>query len=197
MIKRIFDFTISLIGIILLSPIFIIVALVVKLNSRGPVFYKGERVGLNDKIFKMYKFRTMIPDAEKKGGPSTPIDDSRLTSIGKLLKRYQFDELPQLFNVLKGEMSFVGPRPEVKIYIDKLSREKRDKILSAKPGMTDFASLWNFHEGDILKGSNDPERDYLEKIRPKKIELQLKYIEEKSFWLDIKLIFRTIIKIFK
>lgn len=197
MIKRIFDFIISLTGIILLSPIFVIVALMVRLDSKGPVFYKGKRAGWHGSVFGMYKFRTMVPNAEKIGGPSTPIDDSRLTKIGGMLKRYQLDELPQLVNVLKGEMSFVGPRPEVEIYIDKLSKEKRKKILSVRPGMTDFASLWNFHEGDVLKESNDPEKDYLEKIRPKKVELQLKYIDEKSFWLDIKLILKTIAKIFK
>jgi len=197
MTKRIFDFIISLMGIILLSPIFIIVALMVRLGSKGPVFYKGKRAGWHGNVFEMYKFRTMVPNAEKIGGPSTPIDDSRLTEMGKVLKKYQLDELPQLINVLKGEMSFVGPRPEVEIYIDKLNKERRKKILSVRPGMTDFASLWNFHEGDILKESSDPEKDYLEKIRPKKIELQLKYINEKSFWLDIKLIFKTIAKIFK
>jgi len=139
----------------------------------------------------------MVPDAEKIGGPSTASDDSRLTGISGFLKKYQLDELPQLINVIKGEMSFVGPRPEVRIYIDMLSDEKRKAILSVKPGMTDFASLWNFHEGEILKESKDPEKTYQEKIRPKKIELQLKYVREKNFWLDIKLIFKTIFKIFE
>ena len=131
------------------------------------------------------------------GGPSTASDDPRLLKIGLFLKKFQLDELPQLINVLKGEMSFVGPRPEVKIYVDLLSEQEKEKILSLRPGMTDFASLWNFHEGEILKGSSDPEKTYLEKIRPKKIELQLKYAKERNFWLDIRLILKTIAKIFK
>ena len=197
MIKRLFDIVFSFLGLVLLFPVFIIVALVVKLDSKGPVFYKGLRVGRCGKPFRIYKFRTMIPDADKIGGPSTAADDLRLTKVGKFLKQYQLDELPQLINVLKGEMSFVGPRPEVPQYIELLSKEEKEKILSVRPGMTDYASLWNFHEGEILKGSQDPEKTYLEKIRPKKIELQLKYIKDRSFWLDIKLILKTIFKIFK
>ena len=169
----------------------------VKLDSKGPVFYKGLRIGRWGKPFWIYKFRTMVPGADKIGGPSTAADDPRLTKVGKFLKKYQLDELPQLINVLKGEMSFVGPRPEVPQYIELLSKEEKEKILSVRPGMTDYASLWNFHEGEILKGSPDPEKVYLEKIRPKKIKLQLKYIEDQSFWLDIKLILKTIFKIFK
>jgi len=169
----------------------------VKLDSKGPVFYKGLRIGRWGKPFWIYKFRTMVPGADKIGGPSTAADDPRLTKVGKFLRKYQLDELPQLINVLKGEMSFVGPRPEVPQYIELLSKEEKEKILSVRPGMTDYASLWNFHEGEILKGSPDPEKVYLEKIRPKKIKLQLKYIEDQSFWLDIKLILKTIFKIFK
>ena len=192
-----FDIVFSLLGIIFLFPVFVILALMVKLDSKGPVFYRGLRVGKGGKLFRIYKFRTMVPGADKMGGPSTASDDPRLTRIGKLLKRYQLDELPQLINVLKGEMSLVGPRPEVPQYIKLLSEKEKEKILSVRPGMTDYASLWNFHEGEVLKGSKDPEKTYLEKIRPKKIELQLKYIEGQSFWLDIKLILKTIFKIFK
>jgi len=197
MLKRLFDIVFSFLGLVLLFPVFIIVALMVKLDSKGPVFYKGLRIGRWGKPFWIYKFRTMVPGADKIGGPSTAADDPRLTKVGKFLRKYQLDELPQLINVLKGEMSFVGPRPEVPQYIELLSKEEKEKILSVRPGMTDYASLWNFHEGEILKGSPDPEKVYLEKIRPKKIELQLKYIEDQSFWLDIKLILKTIFKIFK
>ncbi|HDJ30531.1 sugar transferase [bacterium] len=197
MLKRLFDIVFSFLGLVLLFPVFIIVALMVKLDSKGPVFYKGLRIGRWGKPFWIYKFRTMVPGADKIGGPSTAADDPRLTKVGKFLRKYQLDELPQLINVLKGEMSFVGPRPEVPQYIELLSKEEKEKILSVRPGMTDYASLWNFHEGEILKGSPDPEKVYLEKIRPKKIKLQLKYIEDQSFWLDIKLILKTIFKIFK
>ena len=197
MTKRLFDFVFSLLGILIFSPIFIIIALTIKLDSKGSVFYRGLRVGKQGRSFRIYKFRTMVFNAEEIGGPSTASDDPRLTKISNFLKKYQLDELPQFINVIKGEMSFVGPRPEVKRYIDMLSEEEKKLVLSIRPGMTDFASLWNFHEGEILKGSPDPEKTYIEKIRPKKIELQLKYVKEKNFWLDIKLIFKTIVKIFQ
>ena len=196
-IKRIFDFFLSLIGIILASPILLFGALAIKLTSKGPVFYMGQRVGKNGILFKMYKFRTMVVNADKIGGPSTPIDDPRLLKIGKFFKKFQIDELPQLINVLKGEMSFVGPRPEVPIYVNMMTEEERKTILSVRPGITDFASLWNFHEGDILKGAEDPEKEYMEKIRPEKLRLQKKYIREMSFWTDIKIIFKTVLKLFK
>jgi len=197
MIKRIFDVIISLIGLILLLPLFFIIALLIKLDSEGPVFYRGERVGRFGKKFRIFKFRTMVKNAEKLGGPSTSADDPRLTKFGKFLKKYQLDELPQLINVIKGEMSLVGPRPEVKMYVDMMSNEKRKTILSIKPGMTDLASLWNFHESDVLKGSPDPEKTYQEEIRPKKIQLQLEYVKNRSFWLDLKIILKTILKIFQ
>ena len=195
--KRLFDFIFSSIGLVILSPMFLITALLVKLSSSGPVFYMGERVGKNGKHFKMYKFRTMVDRAERLGGPSTPADDPRLTKIGKFLKSFQLDELAQLINVFKGEMSLVGPRPEFPPYIDLMTEEEKRVILSVRPGMTDFASLWNFHEGELLQGSLYPEKTYLEKIRPEKIRLQIKYIKERSFWLDIKVIILTILKIFK
>jgi len=196
-VKRIFDFFASAIGIILLLPIFLAVAIAIKKNSPGPVFYISWRIGKNNKPFKIYKFRTMVVNADKMGGPSTASDDPRLTKIGLFLKKYQLDELPQLFNVLKGDMSLVGPRPEVKMYVDMMTNEQKNVILSVKPGITDFASLWNFHEGEILKGAKDPEKEYMEKIRPEKLRLQMKYVKEMSFWTDLKIIFQTILKIFK
>lgn len=196
MLKRLFDVLFSVFGLIITSPVLTVVALAIKISSPGPVFYKGERVGKNGKHFKIFKFRTMVENAEEIGGHSTPADDRRLTRIGNFLKKYQLDELPQLINVLKGEMSFVGPRPEVKMYVDMMTDEERNTILSIKPGITDFASLWNFHEGEILKGSLDPERIYQDKIRPEKIRLQLKYVKNRSFLLDLKIVIKTILKVF-
>lgn len=195
--KRFLDIIFSLFGIIITSPLLGIIALLIKIESRGLVFYRGKRIGQFGKPFRIFKFRTMVENAEALGGPSTASDDPRLTRLGNFFKKYQLDELPQLFNVLKGEMSLVGPRPEVKKYVDMLSEEERKKILSVKPGMTDFASLWNFHEGELLRVSKDPEKTYFEEIRPEKIRLQLKYVEKRSFWLDVKLIAKTIFKIFR
>lgn len=195
--KRLFDIIFSILGTILISPILVMVALLVKFTSKGPVFFKGKRVGKGGKEFRMYKFRTMVVNADRIGGHSTASDDPRLTKIGNFLKRFQLDELPQLCNIMGGQMSFVGPRPEVKTYVDMMSDEERNIILSVNPGMTDLASLWNFHEGEILKGSLDPERTYMEKIRPEKIRLQIKYVKEQSFFGDILIITKTVLKIFK
>jgi lipopolysaccharide/colanic/teichoic acid biosynthesis glycosyltransferase len=196
MLKTLFDIFFSFVGLVLLSPLLLIVAFLVKLSSPGPVFFRGERVGKNGKIFKIYKFRSMIVSAEEMGGSSTAADDPRLTKIGSFLKKFQLDELPQLINVLKGEMSLVGPRPEVPFYVDMMTEKEKNVILSVRPGMTDLASLWDFHEGEVLKGSSDPEKTYMEKIRPEKIRLQIEYVKKHSFWLDLKIILKTIFKIF-
>jgi len=196
MIKRLFDVFFSIFGLIITLLLLLIIAFFVKTSSPGPVFFRGERIGKEGKSFKIYKFRTMVVGAEEMGGPSTPIDDPRLTKVGKFLKKFQLDELPQLINVLKGEMSLVGPRPEVKMYIDMMKEEERKTIFSVLPGITDLASLLNFKEGEILKGSPDPEKTYMEKIRPKKIQLQIEYVKNRSFWLDLKIIFKTILKVF-
>ena len=196
MLKRLFDIVFSLFGLILVSPLFLVIAVLIKRDSPGKAFYRGERVGKNGKPFKIFKFRTMVPAAEKLGGPSTAGDDPRLLKIGHFLKKYQLDELPQLINVLKGEMSFVGPRPEVKMYVDMMSSEEKRIILSVPQGMTDLASLVNFHESDVLKGSPDPEKTYMEKIRPEKIRLQIEYVKNRSFLLDLKIIIKTILKVF-
>ena len=196
MIKRLFDIVFSLFGLILVSPLFLVIAVLIKIESPGQAFYRGERVGKNGKLFKIFKFRTMVPNAEKLGGPSTAGDDPRLLKIGLFLKKYQLDELPQLINVLKGEMSLVGPRPEVPFYINMMSEEEKKIILSVPQGMTDLASLSNFHESEILKGSKYPEKTYQEKIRPEKIRLQIEYVKNRSFLLDLKIIIKTILKIF-
>jgi len=160
MIKRLFDIIFSIIGLIILSPLLIIISVLIKLGDRGPVFYKGTRVGLNGKLFKMYKFRTMVINADKIGGPSSSDDDARITKIGKLLRKFKLDEFPQFINVLKGEMSFVGPRPEVKEVVG-LYTERELPILTLKPGITDYASLWNSNEGKILEGEPDPHKAYI------------------------------------
>jgi lipopolysaccharide/colanic/teichoic acid biosynthesis glycosyltransferase len=138
----------------------------------------------------------MVMDAETQGVSSTSDDDMRITRIGKVLRKYKLDELPQLINVLKGEMSIVGPRPEVKKFTDLFTEEEK-AILTVRPGITDWASIWNSDEGALLKGSLNPDKDYLEKIRPEKIRLQLKYVTERSFWIDIRIIAQTLLKVFR
>jgi len=194
MLSRLFDIVFSLIWLIVLAPLFLVIAILIKLEDKGPVFYQGVRVGRLGKPFRMFKFRTMVVHAEKIGGPSTANDDPRITKVGKIIRKYKLDEIPQLINVLRGEMSFVGPRPEVQYYVNMFTEEEK-KILIVKPGITDWASLWNSDEGAILAGSKDPEKTYMEKIRPEKIRLQLKYVKEHSFWVDMAIIFRTLMKL--
>ena len=196
MLKRLFDFIFSLIGVIILLPLFAVVVLSIKLDSKGPVFYRGLRVGRYGKNFRIYKFRTMVQNAEKLGGSSTPDDDPRLTKMGKFLRNYKLDEAPQLFNVLKGEMSFVGPRPQVPEDVA-LYTEKEKALLSVLPGITDYASIRFHNEGEILKGSPDPNKAYVEKIRPEKINLGLQYVQTHSLWVDIKIIFLTFKTLFQ
>jgi len=191
MIKRLFDLFFSLIGVIILSPLLLVLAILIKISSPGPVFYRGIRAGKNGKNFKIFKFRTMVVNAEKMSGPSTALDDPRLTRIGKFLRKWKLDELPQLFNVIKGDMSLVGPRPEVLEYANLYQGEEKI-VFSVKPGITDFASLWDSHEEEVLKGSPDPEKTYLEKIRPEKVRLQMKYVKGKSLLTDLKIILKTI-----
>ena len=188
--KRLFDILFSALGLLFLSPIFLIIAILIKREDRGPILYRGVRVGKFGKTFKMFKFRTMATNAEKIGGPSTADDDPRITRIGRFIRKYKLDELPQLINVLFGKMSLVGPRPEVPFYV-KMFTEEEKAILTVKPGITDWASLWDADEGKALAGSSDPEKTYMEKIRPKKMKLQLKYVREQSFWTDLKIILLT------
>lgn len=189
--KRLFDMTAASVALAVLSPLLIAIAVGVKLETPGPAFYRGTRIGRLGRPFRMFKFRTMVVDADRLGGPSTANDDPRITRFGRLLRRYKLDELPQLINVLKGEMSIVGPRPEVPHYIDMLTEPER-VILSVHPGMTDWASIWNPDEGALLAGSDDPERAYLEQIRPTKIRLQVEYVRRRSFWVDLGIIYQTL-----
>jgi len=197
MFKRLFDIIFSLIGLVITSPIFLAVSYLVRKDSEGPIFYRPKRSGLHGGVFTMYKFRTMVINADKIGGPSTAGDDPRLTKVGKILRRYKLDELPQFINIFKGDMSFVGPRPEIPSEVDLYDPKIKEKVLSVKPGLTDLASLADLHEEEILMGSADPHKTYREKIQPQKIRLQLEYIEKKSFWLDIKILFRTVLNILK
>lgn len=189
--KRLMDFSISLLGLALLSPILLATAILIKLDSRGPVFYRGVRVGRHGNPFRIFKFRTMVVNADKIGGSSTPEDDPRLTRIGSSLRKYKLDELPQLFNVLAGEMSLVGPRPQISWAVERYSVEEKE-LLKVRPGITDYASLRFRNEGEILRGSADPDRDYLEKIQPEKMRLSLDYVRNQSFWLDCRILMETL-----
>jgi lipopolysaccharide/colanic/teichoic acid biosynthesis glycosyltransferase len=185
---------VATIGLVIVAPLLALAALMVKLSSRGPVFYRGTRVGLNGTLFPMLKFRTMVVDAESLGGSATAADDPRITRFGKFLRRYKLDELPQFFNVLLGDMSLVGPRPEVQKYVNLYSPEEKE-ILTVRPGITDWASIWNSNEAAVLEGSRDPERTYEELIRPTKLALQILYVRDHSFFVDLKIMFHTAVKL--
>lgn len=197
MIKRLFDFLVSFFGVLLLSPVFIFISLWIKKDSKGPILFIQQRVGLNGKSIGVYKFRTMIVDAESKGLKITVGRDPRITNSGHFLRKYKLDELTQLFNVLEGTMSLVGPRPEVKEYIEKYPDAIRYKVLSVRPGITDLASIEFRDENHILEGSKDPHKTYIEEILPIKQEYYIKYVEEHNLLLDIKLILKTIMVILK
>lgn len=191
MAKRLFDFWFSLVALLVLSPLILVIAILTKLSSPGPVLYAGTRIGQFGKPFRFFKFRTMVVNADKIGGPSTADDDPRITRVGKFLRKYKLDELPQFFNVLKGDMSFVGPRPEVPQYVEMFS-EKERAILTVRPGITDWATLWNPDEGAALASSQDPEKTYVQDIRPVKIGLQLEYVRKRSLWVDLTILFQTL-----
>jgi len=195
MIKRLFDIFFSLFGLAIVLPIIILVAVAIRLDSSGPVFYKSKRMGKNGKAFSFYKFRTMVVNADKIGGPSTSADDARITKVGKFLRKYKLDEIPQFINILKGNMSFVGPRPEVVSEFELYDPKVKEAILSVKPGLTDLASIAGLHEEEILAGAEDPHQAYREKIQPQKIKLQLEYIQKQSFWLDIKILLKTFLNV--
>ena len=186
--KRIFDFLLSLLGLVVLLPLFVVVVFLIKFTSKGNIFYIQTRIGENFKPFKLYKFRSM---KEAKGLSITSKDDPRITSIGKFIRKTKIDELPQLLNVLKGEMSLVGPRPEVEKYVG-IQEEAYGKILKVKPGITDLAAIEFRDEEGILSQYEDKERAYIDEIQPKKIELYFIYINSISFKKDIKIILQTL-----
>lgn len=190
MLKRAFDVLISLSALVVLSPLMLAIALLIKAGDGGPVLYRGRRVGYQGKQFHMLKFRTMVVDAEKRGGSSTADDDPRITRVGRFLRKFKLDEFPQLINVLKGDMSLVGPRPEVQEYVDMYSEEER-AILSVRPGITDWASLWNSDEGALLAGAENPEAVYRDRIRPVKVRLQLHYVRSQSLATDLYILALT------
>lgn len=189
--KRIFDICLALAGIVLLSPLFMLIALWIIIDTGAPIFYLQERDGRNLKVFKLIKFRTMFIAADKLGYLTIGTKDYRITRSGYYLRKYKLDELPQLFNVLIGDMSFVGPRPEVDKYV-KLYTSKQLRVLSVKPGITDWASIQYFDENELLASSNDPEKLYIDRIIPSKIEQNLDYIDHRSLLVDIKIIFQTL-----
>lgn len=196
MLKRIFDIFFSFIGLAILLPFFIIIGLLLVIDSPGGVFYKQARVGKNNIDFYLFKFRSMRTGADKKGLLTVGGRDSRITRMGYFIRKYKIDELPQLLNVFLGDMSLVGPRPEVRKYVD-LYNEKQKQVLSVKPGITDYASIEYSNENELLGKVENPEQVYIDEIMPAKLKLNLKYIEEQGISTDLKIIFKTIGKIIK
>lgn len=196
MLKRIFDVVSSGIVLILFSPLFLLIAILIKTSDCGPVFFSHTRVGRNFIPFEVYKFRTMVIGASQKGPAITASNDLRITKVGRFLRKTKLDEIPQLFNVLKGDMSIVGPRPEVNKYVEMFLDEYK-KILLVKPGITDYATIEFRDEEKILKKYNDTEAGYAKEVMPAKIELYKKYLRDKSFFTDLKLIFLTFWKIIR
>jgi lipopolysaccharide/colanic/teichoic acid biosynthesis glycosyltransferase len=194
MIKRVFDFLVSLLLLLILSPVLVLISIVIVLDSGFPVFYLQDRVGLNGSTFQIVKFRTMRTGSDKVGLITIGDRDSRVTRVGLFLRRYKLDEIPQLFNVIYGSMSLVGPRPEVSKYVA-LYNDEQKKVLEVLPGITDYASLAYSRESEILARSPDPENTYINEIMPAKLELNLKYIRERGLVTDLKILFSTLVRI--
>jgi lipopolysaccharide/colanic/teichoic acid biosynthesis glycosyltransferase len=195
MFKRTLDIAASLAGVVALAPVWLAIAAAIKTADRGPVLYRGMRVGRFGVPFAILKFRTMVVDAERLGGSSTAGDDPRLTSVGRRLRRYKLDELPQLINVLRGDMSLVGPRPQVQWAVDTYTAQERT-LLQVRPGLTDPASLRFANEAEILRGAPDPDRAYMELIHPEKMRLAQAYVANQSTWLDLQILARTVVCLF-
>jgi lipopolysaccharide/colanic/teichoic acid biosynthesis glycosyltransferase len=192
-LKRFIDLTLSFLGLLILSPFLLFIMALIVIESKGGVFYVQERIGLHKKPFRSYKFRSMRPNADKGGLLTVGSRDHRITRIGYFIRKFKIDELPQLFNVLKGEMSLVGPRPEVSKYVA-LYNEHQLKVLSVKPGITDWASLKYFEESDLLAKSTDPDKTYIEEIMPAKLNINLAYVQQHNLKEDFKIIFLTLKK---
>lgn len=191
MVKRTFDIIFSAVGILAFSPVLLALSAAVALGSPGPVLYRGLRAGRHGKPFRILKFRSMVTNAEQLGGPSTSDEDPRITGVGKLMRKFKLDELPQLLNVLRGEMSLVGPRPQVPDYVARYSAQEK-LVLRVRPGITDWASIWNSDEGAILAEHDDPDQAYDQLIHPTKMKLQLVYAQQPSFWIDLKILAYTL-----
>jgi lipopolysaccharide/colanic/teichoic acid biosynthesis glycosyltransferase len=193
--KRMFDFVVAAAGLLVLSPVMLLTAWLIKVESPGPIFFRQERVGKNFVSFRIYKFRTMMQEASSRGRLITVGNDARITRLGRFLRKTKIDELPQLINVLRGDMSLVGPRPEVPRYVEMFRRDY-EEILRIRPGITDTASLKYQDEAEILGGDGNPEENYVQRILPDKIKLARDYVERSSFSYDLGLIFRTLPKLF-
>jgi len=195
MIKRAFDLLVAAAGLVLVAPLLTLIAIAVKLDSGGPVLFRQERVGRHGEIFRIRKFRSMVQDAPRLGASITVGRDPRITRVGHWLRRYKLDELPQLIDVLVGDMSLVGPRPEVPRYVALYPPEVRERVLSVRPGITDNASLAFIDENAQLAGAADPEKEYTERILPQKLRLYLDYVENQSFARDLAILGRTAARI--
>jgi lipopolysaccharide/colanic/teichoic acid biosynthesis glycosyltransferase len=195
MLKRAFDLVTAAAGLMLLAPLLFVLAFLVRVDSPGPVFFRQERVGQGGRLFEIHKFRTMVVQAPAQGPAITVGRDPRITRIGHWLRRYKLDELPQLFDVLKGAMSMVGPRPEVPRYVAAYPESLRSKVLSVKPGITDLASLEYVDESEQLARAESAEREYLERILPAKLKIYEYYVDNRSLWLDLRIICCTLAKI--
>lgn len=191
MIKRVFDVFFALLGLVILSPVFVITAFAVGVTSKGGVFYKQKRVGRDNKDFIIYKFRSMCVNADKNSLITIGNRDNRVTKIGFFIRKYKIDELPQLFNVLIGDMSFVGPRPEVRYYVNMYS-DSQKKVLNVRPGITDPASIAYRNENELLSSQDNPEKYYIDVIMPDKLRINLEYIASRSLFTDLKTILRTL-----
>lgn len=195
--KRLFDIALSLLGLTFLAPLFLLIAVLIKAESSGPVFFRQERVGLHGRPFRIHKFRTMRADRESAGPLLTIGADPRITRVGRFLRRYKLDELPQLIDVLLGRMSLVGPRPEVPKYVALYPEEVHEKVLSVRPGITDWASIRFRDENALLGRAADPERAYVEEVLPIKLRFYLEYVDTRSFLVDLRIIFATIAAVFR
>lgn len=195
--KRVFDFLAALAGLLILSPVLVVIACWIKLDSSGPVFFRQERVGKKLIPFRIHKFRTMAVDAEKKGMQITVGADSRITRSGRFLRKYKLDELPQLIDVLVGTMSLVGPRPEVPRYVKCYSESDREKIFRVRPGITDWASIKFRDENRILGQASDPERAYIDEILPIKLQFAKSYVDSSSLIVDLQVIWQTVRVVFR
>jgi lipopolysaccharide/colanic/teichoic acid biosynthesis glycosyltransferase len=194
MSKRFIDITISLLALILLAPVFLILAVVIKLTSRGPVFYKGRRVGRGGEIFLMHKFRSMVVNADQMGTDLTPHGDPRVTKVGRFLRRTKVDEIPQIIDILRGKMSLVGPRPESPLYA-RYYDERQKHVLSVRPGMLGPAQIKYRHEELMLKDKEDPDAYYIRELMPRKLEIDLDYVENMSFLLDVGILFKSLLAV--
>ena len=192
MLKRLFDWLASGLGLLVLSPLLFLIALAVKLDSRGPVFFRQERVGQYGKLFRIHKFRTMVTDAESRGLQITVGSDVRVTRVGLFLRKYKLDELAQLLDVFLGDMSLVGPRPEVPRYVACYPAEMKELVLLVKPGITDWASIQYKDENEILARSSDPQQAYVNEVLPVKLRYYAEYVRDRSFWGDIRIILATL-----